>query len=87
MYWTKVVVWLLLIGLLFGANLIFNNAVQPDLASDVALRQLERSDQAAVETRVLNHAFAVRVGLSLLVGVVGTALIFGADIRRLITQR
>jgi hypothetical protein len=84
--WAKIVIWVLFITVICVANIIINAAVQPEMMSDIALQQFEKSDQVAIEMRAFRSALAVRVGLSLLVGVAGTCLIFLAEIKKCVAK-
>jgi len=56
----RIVIWVVLVSIISFLTLTVNVGIQPEIQSDIALRQMERSDTAAVEMRASTHAFQYR---------------------------
>jgi len=81
--WAKVIVFVLWLGLC-GAISIVWHAASPEVVSDVAMRQFEPSDAVAVQMRGISRINAAAVGVSAVLFILGSLLIFKAEITKII---
>jgi len=82
--WAKIVVFVLWLGLCGTISVVWNSAVQPEVVSDVAMRQFEPSDAVAVQMRGISRLSAIAVGVSAVIFILGSLLIFKAEITKLV---
>ncbi len=83
----KIILIVVLALACFLAGQLWTLWVQPELMTDVALKQMERSDEAARIMRTANQAQQWPILAMLFVFVVGTLLILGPSPRRLRRSR
>ena len=77
----KFVLWICLMLAIFGGTMLLSQGLQPDVASDLALQQLEMSDEAAIKVRTVNAFLAWR-GVVLCVSMVTiTFCMFWRDVK------
>ena len=70
----RVIVWLVLMVAIFAGGTFLSQAVQPQVASDIALGQLEQSDGAAAAQRTTS-ALLVWSGPAMFVSMIGLTLL------------